>query len=169
MKRIVIGAVLTGVIIVIKMMVEYYFGIHSDKLHIAPYFVYLRYVIFLAAYLLVFYKIPFKGFKDFTGKGLVFFAIVAMIVGVGHFVYHSAINPDFEEDYKKFLIEKVEQNQEMKAEHKEIKIKEIEKRLKEYHWMNTPVGAMIFYFVETFIVGILYTLIGSWAFRKRKT
>jgi hypothetical protein len=169
MKRIIIGAIATGVFIIVKMFLEYYFGIHNEKLYLAPYFVYLRYVILLVAYLVVFYKVPFSGFKDFTGKGLVFFAIVAAIVGTGHFIYHSAINPDFEEDYKKFLIEKVEQNQEMKESHKEIKIKEIEKQLKEYHWMNTPLGAMMFYFVETFIVGILYSLIGNWAFRKRKT
>jgi hypothetical protein len=138
----------------------------SDDMRIAEVFGYLRYVILLLA---VFFVIrtyrrsqpaPVR-YMGLVKAGLLCALAVGLCVGLMELIY-IAMNPGFMDSYGKIYIEGLEKGGASAEE-----IAQAKQYMDDYKWMSTPALAWMFYFVETFIVGMIGSLIISIFFKPK--
>jgi len=127
---------------------------------------YLRYLIlFLTIIFAIRYFKKQKGgvvtFGQAFRAGMYTALVVALLVGLMELVYMLA-NPGFMDQYAEISTKKMAEQGASAAE-----IESRKKEMENYKWLASPAGMGIFYFLETFILGTIMSLLTSLFVRSR--
>lgn len=164
------GVIAGSLILVYSVAVFAWIGdfskLDANTLSMVEWLGYLRYLILLLAVLhaLNYCKknlIEELNYKKLLYSGLLVSAVVAAFVGLMEAGY-SIANPDFMEQYGKLYLESKQA-----AGASEQELQEMKKYMEDYKWMQNPAASGIFYFFETFLLGVVFSAIGSFFFRKK--
>jgi len=103
-------------------------------------------------------------FKQGFLCGLGIVLVASIIYVAGWMIYQPNFAPDFADEYFAAQIEKVQANDELTSSEREVKIEELGASLESY---KKPHVMAAYTFLEIFPVGLIVTLIASFALRKK--
>jgi hypothetical protein len=86
--------------------------------------------------------------------GLLVALVIALFVGAMEYSYVAFTNPHFYEQYAKLMIEGMKQKGASAAD-----LEAFRKEQESYAWMTNPIATGAFYFVETAVIGTIFSLI----------
>lgn len=161
---------IAGVIIVVySAIVILIFGDYSNatigQLQMAEILGYLRYIFLIMAVIL--------GMRDFKSQtdmvsfwplfrtGFAISLIIAVFTGLIELIYVMAY-PDFYDHYSNVTIDHLKQ---INASSQEIS--DYKNRVDMFRWRKNPLASSVYYFFETFLVGIICAMLAGVLFRTR--